>query len=188
MKSYLSLIPISARVRKKQGKMIMICIVLAVFLVTAIFSLVDAFARMETENVIDKGGYWHIYISGIGEDEAESIAKRPDVAVSSWYEVANLDEHLKMSKDYYIQGAQTALCGIEQSFIGDIMHFFDADAQVTDEDAVILTENAQELLGVSKGDTVTLNTPAGIMYFAYRGFGLAEMANMSPRTAGRKRH
>lgn len=173
MKSYLSLIPISARVRKKQGKMIMICIVLAVFLMTAIFSLVDALAQMETENAIDKGGYWHIYLSGIGEDEAESIAKRPDVAVSSWYDVVNLDEHLKMSKDYYIQGAQTALCGIEPSFIGDIMHFFDTDAQVTDEDAVILTENAQELLGVSKGDTVTLNTPAGDYVFRVSGFRIS---------------
>lgn len=42
MKSYLSLIPISARVRKKQNRMILICITLAVFLVTAIFSLAEA--------------------------------------------------------------------------------------------------------------------------------------------------
>lgn len=173
MKSYLSLIPISARVRKNQGKMIRICIVLSVFLVTAIFSLVDALARMETESTIDKGGYWHIYISGIGEDEAESIAARGDVAASSWYDVANLDEHLHMSKDYYIQGAQTALCGIEPSFIGDIMHFFDADAQVTEEDAVIPTENAQELLGVGKGDTITLNTPAGDYTFRVSGFRIS---------------
>lgn len=36
MKSYLSLIPISAKVHKRQSRMTRICIVLAVFLVTAI--------------------------------------------------------------------------------------------------------------------------------------------------------
>ena len=48
MKSYLSLIPIAARVRRKQSKMIILCIVLSVFLVTTIFSLVDSVRKMET--------------------------------------------------------------------------------------------------------------------------------------------
>ena len=37
MKSYLDLVPISAKVHRKQNRMSIICIVLAVFLVTAIF-------------------------------------------------------------------------------------------------------------------------------------------------------
>ena len=41
MKSYLSLIPISAKVHRRQSRMTRICIILAVFLVTAIFSLVE---------------------------------------------------------------------------------------------------------------------------------------------------
>ena len=41
MKSYLSLIPISARVRRRQSRMTVLCIVIAVFLVTAIFSMAD---------------------------------------------------------------------------------------------------------------------------------------------------
>ena len=124
MKSYLSLIPISARVRRKQSKMIILCIVLAVFLVTAIFSLAEAGMEMETNAAIDKGGYWHIYIEGIQESDAQEIAGRSDVAVSSWYDVLNLDDELNMDKEYYIEGAQTALCGIEEQFIGDIKHFF----------------------------------------------------------------
>ncbi len=173
MKSYLSLISISARVRKKQGKMIVLCIVLSVFLVTVIFSLVDAGGRMETENAIDKGGYWHINIGGIGTEEAARIAARPDVAVSSWYDVVNFDKDLTMSKAYYIQDAQTALCGVEPAFIGDIMHYFDEDAQVTDENVVVLTENAQELLGIRTGDTITLNTPAGDYVFTVSGFRIS---------------
>lgn len=173
MKSYLSLIPIAARVRRKQSKMIILCIVLSVFLVTTIFSLVDSVRKMETANAIDKGGYWHIRIDGIGEDEAEEIAMRSEVAVSSWYDVLNLDNNLTIDKAYYIEGAQTVICGIEQAFIGDIMHYFSEGAHVIDENAVILTENAQELLGVNIGDTITLHTPAGDYDFMVSGFRIS---------------
>ena len=47
MKSYLSLIPISAKVRRRQNRMTILCIVLAVFLVTAVFSMADMAIRME---------------------------------------------------------------------------------------------------------------------------------------------
>lgn len=40
MKSYLSLIPISAKVHRRQSRMTRICIILAVFLVTSIFFFV----------------------------------------------------------------------------------------------------------------------------------------------------
>lgn len=170
MKSYLSLIPLSAKVRRKQGKMIFFCIVLAVFLVTAIFSLAEAALKMETNASVDKAGNWHIYIKGIEESDAQEIAGREDVACASWYDVLNLDDDLKMEKDYYIGGAQTALCGIEEPFIGEIMHYFDEDAQVEGENAIILTENAKVLLGVEAGDKVTLNTPAGNYDFIISGF------------------
>lgn len=173
MKSYLSLIPISARVRRKQSKMIILCIVLAVFLVTAVFSLAEAGMKMETNASIDKGGYWHIYIKGMQESEAQEIAARPDVAVSSWYDVLNLDDDLNMDKDYYIEGAQTALCGIEEQFIGDIKHFFSEGSHVENGNEVILTENAIELLGVETGDTITLNTPAGNHDFVVTGFRIS---------------
>ena len=45
MKSYLSLIPISAKVRRRQNRMTILCIVIAVFLVSAIFSIADMMLR-----------------------------------------------------------------------------------------------------------------------------------------------
>ena len=48
MRSYLSLIPISARVRKRQNRMMILCIVISVLLVTVIFSAADMFIRGET--------------------------------------------------------------------------------------------------------------------------------------------
>ena len=45
MKSYLSLIPISAKVRKRQNRMTILCIVISVLLVTVIFGTVDMLIR-----------------------------------------------------------------------------------------------------------------------------------------------
>lgn len=54
MKSYLSLIPISARVRRRQNRMTLLCIIFAVFLVTAVFSMADMVMRMEIERLAEK--------------------------------------------------------------------------------------------------------------------------------------
>ena len=48
MKSYLSLIPISAKVHRRQSRMTRICIILAVFLVTSIFSMAEMWTESET--------------------------------------------------------------------------------------------------------------------------------------------
>ena len=77
MKSYLSLIPISARVHRKQNRMTILCIVLAVFLVTAVFSMADMGIRMEYANAKMKHGNWHIGVHGISAADAEKIASPP---------------------------------------------------------------------------------------------------------------
>lgn len=56
MKSYLSLIPISAKVHKRQNRMTLLCIVFAVFLVTAVFSMAEMGVRMESDRLIGKHG------------------------------------------------------------------------------------------------------------------------------------
>ena len=54
MNSYLSLIPISARVRRRQNRMTLLCIIFAVFLVTAIFSVADMYVRVEQARLTEK--------------------------------------------------------------------------------------------------------------------------------------
>lgn len=54
MRSYLSLIPISARVRRRQNRMTLLCIIFAVFLVTAVFSMADMGMRMELARLTEK--------------------------------------------------------------------------------------------------------------------------------------
>ena len=56
MRSYLSLIPISAKVHRRQNRMTLLCIIFAVFMVTAIFSMAEMGARMEQSRLSDKHG------------------------------------------------------------------------------------------------------------------------------------
>lgn len=56
MKSYLSLIPISAKVHKRQNRMTLLCIIFAVFLVTAVFSMAEMGVRMEQSRLSGKHG------------------------------------------------------------------------------------------------------------------------------------
>ena len=166
MRSYLSLIPISAKVHRRQNRMTLLCIIFAVFLVTAIFSMVDLMVRCETEHSKENHGFWHIAIQNLSEEGAEEIRSRGDVAAASWYDVVNMDQ----SRAYEVDGIQTALCGIEESFRTDIMSYFPADSSIQANDAAILTPNARELLGVDVGESITLRTPAGEYSFLITGF------------------
>ncbi|MDO4275676.1 MAG: FtsX-like permease family protein [Eubacteriales bacterium] len=56
MRSYLGLIPISAKVHKRQNRLTLLCIIFAVFLVTAVFSMAEMGVRMEQIRLSDKHG------------------------------------------------------------------------------------------------------------------------------------
>ena len=172
MKSYLSLIPISARVHRKQNRMTIICIVLAVFLVTAVFSMADMSVRAEKANMINKHGNWHIKLHDVDENTAELICNEQNVAVSSWYDAINY----KIDKDYYINRKKTALVGAEEDYIADILtsEFEGSFPKTTQE--VMLTSNARDILGISIGENITINTPAGDMNYIVSGFKYDESA------------
>ncbi len=166
MKSYLSLIPISAKVHRRQNRMTVLCIIFAVFLVTVIFSTAEMAVRSETMHTKEIHGDWQIRMENMTEKEAKMIESRSDVAAASWYDVVNLD----MDKQYLIDGRQTVLCGIEETFQTDIMSYFDENSSIQADNEVILTPNAKELIGADIGSEIVLDTPAGSYKFYVTGF------------------
>ena len=113
MRSYLSLIPISARVRRQQNRMTLLCIVISVFLVTAIFSVAETFTRTEEQIMRDKHGSWHIQITDLSPDFADGISRRPDVTVMGWWDRINFDA----SQPYYIGERRAALYGTDEAYL-----------------------------------------------------------------------
>ncbi|WP_053985984.1 ABC transporter permease [Niameybacter massiliensis] len=61
MKSYLDLISISAKMHKRQNRMTLLCIIFAVFLVTAVFSMAEMGIRMEETRLVSKHGALKIH-------------------------------------------------------------------------------------------------------------------------------
>ena len=166
MKSYLSLIPISAKVHKRKNKMTLFCIITAVFLVTAIFSMADMGIRMEKARLVEKHGNWHILLNGISEDDLKSIAARKDVAAISGYRVMNYS----IEEDYYINGKKAVFCGVDKPFVTDIWEGFTKNAYPENDSGIILSANAKDILGINIGDTITLNMPNGEINFTVSGF------------------
>ena len=168
MKSYLSLIPVSAKVHRRQNRMTIICIILAVFLVTAIFSMAEMELRSQQIRAIINYGNWHIGIKNISEEDAALIAERPDVEAFSPYEALNY----RLRDNYELGGKQIAICAVGEDFVTDIYPDGLAEGAFPDsESEVILTYNAKEALGTAIGDTVDITIPTGdIIQYTVSGF------------------
>lgn len=166
MKSYLSLIPVSARVHKRQSRMTRICIMLAVFLVTSIFSMAEMWIRAEQANMIKKHGNYHIALCNVSSDRAEQIGHRPDVSASSEYGAINADK----PNGYYINGKNVVLYGVEESYPTDIMNYDIEGSCPRNDQEIALSMDAKELFGIQTGDHITLNTPSGDFDFGVSAF------------------
>ena len=166
MKSYLSLIPISVKVHRRQDCMTIICIIFAVFLVTAIFSMADMEVRAQKIYAISDYGNWHIMLKNISDSDAEQIKARNDVAASGWYTVLNF----RIEGDYYIGSKRTSICGIEKTIATDILPDSIVEGEYPQNDnEILLTENAKDSLSVRVGDSITLETPKGEKGFIVSG-------------------
>lgn len=167
MKSYLSLIPISAKVHKRQNRMTLLCIVIAVFLVTTVFGITDMSVQMEKTRIIEQHGNWHIALSNISESDAEKISSQSNVTVTSWYNILNSD----MEDDYYISGKKAVISGADETYISKIWNSLEEGAYPKSNSEIMLSSNSKDVLGVNIGDCVTVNTPAGDIDYTISGFG-----------------
>ena len=167
MKSYLNLIPISAKVRKRQNRMMVLCIVFSVLLVTTIFSAADMTIRGKSVMMQEKHGRWHIQLENISRDIAEKISNRPDVTEVGWSSVFNSDA----DQPYTIDGRKAALYGTDNIYLSQLADGMEEGVFPQNDQEVVLSSNAQLALNVQIGDSVTVQTPAGNVDFTVSGFG-----------------
>lgn len=155
MKSYLSLIPISAKVRRRQNRMTILCIVLAVFLVTAVFSMADMAIRMETSNQLNKNGNWHIMVKDISPETAAELATQEDVAAFSAYS----DINASLTENYFAGDKRAALVGADDAILQVFPGMQCSTAPADGE--VLVTANIRDWLDVTVGTAIPLTLPDG---------------------------
>lgn len=166
MKSYLSLIPISAKTRRKQNRLILLCIIFAVFLVTTVFSYAEIMMKGQAEGMIRHHGSHHIVISGLSKTEAEQIAGRDDVSAAAWCNALGEDVY----EGYYINDTRVILYGAEADYIDDIRAYEREGAFPKNDGEIMLNTSAKERLGVGGDDHVTIHVATGDFTFTVTGF------------------
>lgn len=167
MKSYLDLVPISSRLHRKQNRMSIFCIVLAVFLVTVIFGMADMFIRSQIMQARMEDGNWHVSFRDISEEQARLISARPEVEVSSWYGVLNYSGE----QGYSLQGKNLILCGSEESWITKMQTDMITEGAFPKKDnEALMSENAKTAMDLKIGNLVFVETPVGKFQITISGF------------------
>ena len=167
MKHYLDLIPISAKVHRKQTRMTRLCIVISVFLIAAIFGMADMFLRSQKNVVLQSDGAWHVLFRSLSEEQIALISARPEVKTGSFYAEINY----RLDMDYAINGTQTAICGFDEPFFELLpaIHMKDGAFPQNDNEALV-SEGVRDRLGYNIGDTIEIATPDEPILLQISGF------------------
>ena len=151
MKSYLDLIPISAKQHKNQGRMTLFCIVLSIFLVTVIFGMAEMAIRSQQYQEIKIGGNWHVLFSDIDKETGGVIQARPEVTCSSWY------AYVKEASGFSVDGKPIGIAGIdEQAYASMFEHELVEGSFPKTNNEIVLSDSAKSILKVNLGDTITI--------------------------------
>ncbi len=152
MKSYLELIPISAKQHKNQGRMTLFCIILSVFLVTVIFGMAEMAIRSQQYQEIKLGGNWHVIFSDIDREMGGLIQARPEVTCSGWYAYVN------EASGFSVDGKSIEIGGIDGEAYPSIFKYGLVEGSFPKADnEIVLSDSARSILKVDLGDTITID-------------------------------
>lgn len=157
MKGYLSLIPLSAKVHRRQTRMTRVCIFLAVFLVTVIFGMADMEIRSQKAQALQNDGAWHLFFRGLSDEDAALLAARPEIADAARYDVYNYG----LTEDCNIQGTQTVVCGFDEVLTRLIPTAQLSQGTFPGDGGAVLTPSVRDRLGLKIGDPFALQLSGG---------------------------
>lgn len=156
--NYLDLIPVSAKVHRRQSRMTRICIVLAVALVSVIFGMADMAIRCQKMQAVKTDGGWHAAFKMLTQEQEAMLKARPEVETASWYNVANY----RLDEGYELEGKPAAVCGMEESFLDMFESIvIEEGAFPADQNSALFTKSVKEQTGAAVGDVLTLTLPDG---------------------------
>ena len=157
MKSYLSLIPLYARVHRRQNRKTLLCIGLSVFLVACIFGMADMEIQSQRIQAEKSDGAWHVMFKDLTAEQCTLISARPNVKDASGYGVLNYG----LEESYAICGEPAVICGVDAGFMEMFPIAQPTEGTFPKDGETLLTESAKERLGLALGDRVSLHLPDG---------------------------
>mgnify|MGYP000787235164 FL=1 len=156
MKNYLNLVPISAKIHRKQSKMTRICIALAVFLVAVMFGLSDMYLQGLTNKEMQENGNWHYKISSIDTKTATFVSARPEVENSGWQKIVSVDAGCS------IDGQNIAISSQDENVFEDMFLNKIVEGEYPDsENEILLSSSLKNSESISLNQTISLLSSQG---------------------------
>lgn len=153
MKGYLDLIQIYARTHKRQNRMTLLCISLAVFLVTVIFGMADMEIRGQRLQVFRDKGNWHFGVQA-DDEQGALIAARPEVKEAGFFETVSGE------KGYCINNRAVTVAGMDEKLFMSIFNLeIEEGRYPAGAGEAALTYNAKTSLNIKVGENITVDTP-----------------------------
>lgn len=173
MKNYLDLIPISAKIHRRQTRMTRWCIVISVFLISSIFGMADMFLQSQKKLAIMTDGAWHVMFRELDEEQMALLAARPEVKTASRYAATNY----RLDMGYETGGVPTVLCGFDETFfeLYPAVRLLDG-IYPKEKGEALVTEGMRKRQGLAPGDEVEVVTPDGSL--SLRISGIVEDTSM----------
>ena len=156
MKHYLKLVPISAKIHRKQSKMTRICITLAVLLVAVMFGLADMYLQGVTQHQMEESGNWHYEFHSIDKQTASFISARPEVDIAGWHNTVSSEA------GYSIKEQSVSISAQDKSVFEDIFLNKIIEGEYPDEpNEIAVSSSLKNTASVSLNETVELYKPDG---------------------------
>ncbi len=156
MKHYLKLVPISAKIHRKQSKMTRICITLAVLLVAVMFGLADMYLQGVTQHQMEESGNWHYEFYSIDTQTASFISARPEIEVAGWHNTVSSEA------GYSIKEQPIAISAQNKSVFENIFLNGITEGEYPDTpNEIAISSSLKNTASVSLNGTVELYKPDG---------------------------
>lgn len=156
MKHYLKLVPISAKIHRKQSKMTRICITLAVLLVAVMFGLADMYLQGVTRHQMEESGNWHYEFHSIDTQTASFISARPDVEIAGWHNT------ISSEAGYSLKEQTISISAQERKVFEDIFLNGITEGEYPDTpNEIAVSSSFKNTASASLNETIALCNPDG---------------------------
>lgn len=157
MKSYLDLVKQYGKMHRRESRVTVICIAIAVCLVTAIFGMADMEVRSQRIRMIHDSGNWHVCVKDASDKKVKKIKEdlKRDIKVDGWLVQYQSRDLVK------INGTEFAVAGAEEDMSDAFGVGVEAGSFPTAVDEVMMDRRGIEEFGVQLGDTIAADLPNG---------------------------
>ncbi|MBC2397924.1 ABC transporter permease [Clostridium tetanomorphum] len=165
MTHYLHLVKEYNKVHKRENKMTLVSIIIAVFLVTTVFGMAEMEIKAQKTSIIKQYGNWHVMFKDITNEQAKLISARPETAYAGWiFSIGKSGGYTLKGKPIYPSGADKEMAkqfGIQVQ----------EGNYPTHPNEMLINISAKERLKLAIGDDITINTAdKKIITFKISGF------------------